>query len=121
MSYLFSSKLLTFYLINTEESKTIKHTWVLRAKNLCWVTNKSRKFLILKPILSYSGALLNIDTLRTRLQNRKSESVESLAIRVKKAETEMKFESKFDTVLVNDKIEDALKQAEKITQSFLEK
>jgi guanylate kinase len=59
------------------------------------------------------------DTLRERLKNRKTETPESLELRVKKAAHELTFEGEFDLVLINDKLEDTLSKAEKMVRDFV--
>ncbi len=59
------------------------------------------------------------EILINRLKNRKTEKQESLDIRIKKAEIELKFENRFDYVLVNDDMLNAFKEAEKVVFKFL--
>ena len=54
-----------------------------------------------------------------RLRNRKSENEESLQKRMNRAAFELTFEKHFDIVLVNDILEDALKNATDITERWL--
>ncbi len=54
-----------------------------------------------------------------RLRNRKSESEESLQKRINRAAFELTFEKHFDIVLVNDVLEDALKNATDIAERWL--
>jgi guanylate kinase len=61
------------------------------------------------------------ETLKDRLLSRSTDSEEVIATRVAKAKYEMTFAPRFDIVLINDKLEDALKKAEEIVQDFLEK
>jgi len=61
----------------------------------------------------------SLDALIERLTKRKTETPESLARRTQKAEMELTFEPLFDTVLINDELEVALKNAEMIVQSFI--
>ncbi len=61
----------------------------------------------------------DLDTLRKRLESRRSESSSTLAIRMDKAAKEMLYESRFDCSVVNDKIHVALADAEKIISDFL--
>ena len=55
-----------------------------------------------------------------RLRRRKTESKASLRKRIKRAARELTFEDKFDTVLLNDVLEEALANAEKIVEEYLE-
>lgn len=62
----------------------------------------------------------SVDTLRKRLQARSTESDEKIAARVAKADHEMSFAPRFDVILVNDKLEDALREAEVLVKNFLD-
>lgn len=62
---------------------------------------------------------LSVDVLRNRLAERNTESPESLAIRIAKAELELTYADKFDHVIVNDTLEHALDQAKALVQEFL--
>jgi len=59
------------------------------------------------------------EVLFERLKARKTETEASLKKRIARAEKELTYEDKFDTVLVNDDLDIALKEAEKIIQTFL--
>ncbi len=61
----------------------------------------------------------NIQTLQNRLEKRQSETSESLRARVEKAKSEMRFETKFDKVIVNNEIDQAFLEAEQLTRNFL--
>ena len=61
----------------------------------------------------------SVEALRRRLISRGTDSAEKIEERVAKAEYEMTFADKFDIVVVNDKLEDALAQAEKAVRDFL--
>lgn len=54
-----------------------------------------------------------------RLRSRGTEDSAALERRITKAEDELAFENKFDIVLVNDVLEQALRQAESIAETFL--
>lgn len=60
----------------------------------------------------------SIEELRKRLITRGTDSTEAIDKRVLKAEEEMKYEEKFDTVLVNDDLAKALAEAELIVSEF---
>lgn len=60
-----------------------------------------------------------IEALRFRLMNRSTETPEKIAMRIQKAQSEMKYASKFDVIIVNDILEDALIQAESKARDFL--
>ena len=62
----------------------------------------------------------SVDVLIERLKKRKTETEKSLAIRKARFVEELAYASKFDRVLINDKLEMALKEAERITMQFLE-
>ncbi|MFZ4543090.1 MAG: guanylate kinase [Saprospiraceae bacterium] len=55
-----------------------------------------------------------------RLKDRNTESEESLSKRIEKASFELGFESEFDVVLLNDKLEPCLARAEKIVREYLD-
>lgn len=54
-----------------------------------------------------------------RLTNRNTEDAKSLKKRIKKATKELKYSNKFDTILVNDILDVALKEAEQLVLSFI--
>lgn len=62
-----------------------------------------------------------IDELRNRLINRSTETEESIQKRIDKAAFELTFVSKFDVVIVNDKLEIAIVEAKKVVSDFLTK
>ncbi|MBL7943244.1 MAG: guanylate kinase [Flavobacteriales bacterium] len=62
----------------------------------------------------------SIETLRFRLRNRSTETDEKIAMRIDKAQKEMAYAPKFDAVIVNDILEDALIQAESKVREFLQ-
>ena len=59
------------------------------------------------------------EVLAQRLVSRKTETQEQLEKRIRKAEEELGFENQFDVVLVNDVLERALQEAERIVTGFL--
>jgi guanylate kinase len=61
------------------------------------------------------------DILLERLKNRKTETPESLQKRITRANEELTYEKRFNKVIVNDVLETALTEAEKITRTFLKK
>jgi len=61
----------------------------------------------------------SIDTLKQRLSVRGSEDEASLKIRLKRAGEELKYQNRFDQILVNDGLEKALLEAENIVRRFL--
>lgn len=74
----------------------------------------------------YGGQALTVfvkppsrEILLERLRSRGTEDPAALERRIAKAEHELAFENKFDIVLVNDVLEDALRRAESIAETFL--
>lgn len=61
----------------------------------------------------------SIAELESRLKNRGTDSQENIAKRVAKAEIEIADAKSFDTIIVNDELEHALKEAHKIVADFL--
>lgn len=62
----------------------------------------------------------SVEILRKRLIGRGTDTMEAIEKRVAKAESEMKFAAgKFDYTLINDDLETALAEAEKIVEDFL--
>lgn len=53
-----------------------------------------------------------------RLKNRTTETSESLQYRIQKAKDELEYANKFDTILINDNIDVALRQAQSIYDKF---
>jgi len=56
--------------------------------------------------------------LEDRLRARGSETEESLSKRIFKMKFEWSFQDKFDVILVNDKLEDAVQEAQELFDSF---
>lgn len=63
----------------------------------------------------------SVEALRLRLINRGTDALEKIEQRVAKAEYEMGFANQFDTIIVNDCLEDALVEAEQKVVDFLNK
>ena len=63
----------------------------------------------------------SIGVLEVRLRQRKTETEESLAKRVDKAKHEMLVANQFDKILVNENLEKACADAEKLVSEFLKK
>ena len=61
----------------------------------------------------------SVEKLIERLKNRGTESAESLKKRIARVKREMKYKDKFDTVLINDDLETAKENAEKIVLDFI--
>ena len=63
----------------------------------------------------------SVEELRKRLVGRGTDAPEVIESRIAKAEYELSFASKFDTVIVNDDLETAKAEALKVIQDFLNK
>jgi len=61
----------------------------------------------------------SLKVLIDRLKNRKTETEKSLKKRIRRAKQELKYENKFDKILVNDILEVTLKEAEMIVEDVL--
>lgn len=61
----------------------------------------------------------SIQHLEMRLRSRDTENDESIARRIGKAENELKTADLFDKIILNDKLENAFEEAEKIVSEFL--
>ena len=61
----------------------------------------------------------SVEVLRQRLTGRGTDAPEKIEQRMAKAEYEMTFADKFDTIIVNDKLEEAFREAEKKVRDFL--
>ncbi|MCU0370897.1 MAG: guanylate kinase [Bacteroidales bacterium] len=62
----------------------------------------------------------SLDELEKRLRLRSTENEESLQKRMKKAGYELTFAEKFDRIIINDKLEDAVQQVIQAVSKFLE-
>ncbi len=61
----------------------------------------------------------SIGHLEARLKMRETETPESIARRLGKAEVELKTANQFDKIILNDKLENAFAEAEKVVAEFL--
>lgn len=61
----------------------------------------------------------SLEVLEKRLVNRKTETPESLRKRLSKAEYELSFSDEFDQIVVNDNLDLAIEEAEKLVLEFL--
>lgn len=61
----------------------------------------------------------SIDDLKIRLKNRKTETEDKINMRVAKASAELATAPLFDVIVVNDNLDDALAQAEKLVRDFV--
>lgn len=62
----------------------------------------------------------SLEALKDRLVKRGTDSPEAIKTRLAKAEEEMSYEDKFDYVLVNDNLEEAYAESEKVVEDFLD-
>jgi guanylate kinase len=58
----------------------------------------------------------DLDTLKKRLTGRGTESIEQIEERIKRVELEMNIADKFDVVVVNDDLEKAVNEIQKIIE-----
>lgn len=61
----------------------------------------------------------SIEELKRRLEARGTETPESLQARINKASIELSFKHQFNRIIINDKLERACAEAEKIVREFL--
>jgi guanylate kinase len=61
----------------------------------------------------------SIDILQQRLERRCTETPESLKKRVDKAADEMTFANQFDSILINDNLDNSYKEAENLVRTFI--
>ncbi|TND08658.1 MAG: guanylate kinase [Bacteroidetes bacterium] len=61
----------------------------------------------------------SVEALETRLRARGTDSEEKIQIRLSKAKHELEFATKFDKIILNDKLERALKIGEQLTGDFI--
>lgn len=61
----------------------------------------------------------SVEALRQRLEGRGTDTPEVIADRIARAEFELSFAGKFDRIIVNDRLEDALAEAEEAVRDFL--
>ncbi|MBN1986442.1 MAG: guanylate kinase [Prolixibacteraceae bacterium] len=62
----------------------------------------------------------SVEELKKRLTDRSTESDEKIKTRIAKAKYELGFADQFDVVLLNENLEQALSEAEKLIRNFLE-
>lgn len=63
----------------------------------------------------------SMEVLEERLRERNTDSEESISRRLFKAKFEMSFEDRFDTTIVNENLEEAVKKAQELIVEFLRK
>lgn len=61
----------------------------------------------------------SLEVLEQRLRSRNTETEESISARLFKVKFEMSFETKFDTVLINNDLQEAFADAEKLVDDFV--
>lgn len=61
----------------------------------------------------------SVEELRCRLESRGTDSAEAIAERVGKAEYEISFAPRYDVTVVNDRLEDAVEQTERVISEFI--
>lgn len=62
----------------------------------------------------------SVDELEKRLINRDTDSEETIKMRVNKAQQELEYKNQFDEVLVNDDLDKAKQEIEKLVQNFIQ-
>jgi guanylate kinase len=63
----------------------------------------------------------SVEVLEERLKNRSSETAESLKKRIDKANYELGFADRFDTVIINDDLENAVAEAKTLVDEFIKR
>jgi guanylate kinase len=63
----------------------------------------------------------SLEELENRLKSRKTETEESIVRRVRKAKMELAYAKKFEHIITNDQLENALKEADQLVSAFLNK
>jgi guanylate kinase len=61
----------------------------------------------------------SVNELKNRLENRSSETDEKIKMRIAKAQQELTFANRFDVVIVNDRLPEAMQEAENKVAQFL--
>ena len=61
----------------------------------------------------------SLEVLEQRLRDRSTDSEDKLQDRLAKTSREMEYAGQFDVIIVNDQLEDALAEAEKVVSDFL--
>ena len=62
----------------------------------------------------------SIDILKNRLLERGDVSLEEINVRVKKAENELDYASKFDNIIINNDLEESKKIAHTLIKEFID-
>lgn len=79
------------------------------------------KNLFPKESVSFFIQAPSLQILENRLRGRGTDTEEKIIERLEKAEYELSFAPKFDHVIINDQLDQAVKQVEAILKEFLEK
>jgi guanylate kinase len=61
----------------------------------------------------------SIEILMDRLKKRSTEVEHQLNMRIEKAQEELKYENKYDVVIINDQLSEALSEAETTVKKFI--
>lgn len=61
----------------------------------------------------------SVEELRKRLENRQTDSTEDIEARIQLAEQEMAYAKYFDKIIVNNKLEEAIAEAEQLVEDWL--
>lgn len=61
----------------------------------------------------------SVEELEKRLKTRATDSEETIVTRISKAEHELSFGSKFDVIIINDNLDSAIAETEKVLKKFL--
>jgi len=61
----------------------------------------------------------SVEELENRLKNRSTDSTEDIKTRLSKANEELGFANDFDLIIVNDKLDDAIRDAENAVRNFI--
>lgn len=61
----------------------------------------------------------SVEELEKRLQSRSTDSEEDIRTRINKAEKELSYANQFDLIIVNENLEQAIKEAEKAVREFI--
>ena len=61
----------------------------------------------------------SVEELEKRLKNRSTDDESAIKTRIEKAKFEMQFAQEFDVIIINDKLEKAKSEVERIVRDFL--
>jgi guanylate kinase len=83
------------------------------------VGGKDLKQIFGNDALAVFVKLPSLEVLEQRLRARSTDPEEKIRARLSKAASEMEYAGLFDVILINDRLEDALAEAEKVVRDFL--